>query len=124
MFLAALEHLDNLLQVRRSPQRVPAASCTPQDVSDESLAAQTAADMAAAELIAEEQLAAIQHQQAGIKAAHMKAQKQKHKLAQESRHSRSKSDKSTKEGQLAQTSGLADKHAIDIDAVVSLLVHL
>lgn len=81
--------------------------------------------MAAAELIAEEQLAAIQHQQqqAGIKAAHLKAQKHKHKLAEESRHSCTSLDKSTKTGQLAQTDSLAGKHAINIDAVVSLLVH-
>ena len=92
-------------------------------MSDESLAAQTAADMAAAELIAEEQLAAIRQQQAGIKAAHMKAQKLKHKLVEEPRHSRTSSDKSTKKGQLAHTDSLAGNHAIDIDAVVSLLVH-
>ena len=109
-----------LLQVRRSPQRTPAESPAAQSVLHESLAAQTAADKAAAELIAEEQLAAIRQQQACVRTTRMKAKRQKHK--QECQPGHTNFNKSAKGGQLAKSDCLAGKHAINVDAVVSLLV--
>lgn len=111
-----------LLQVRRSPQRAPAESPALQSVPSESLAAQTAANKAAAELIAEEQLAAIRLQQGCVRTALMKAKKQKHK--QESQPGRTSSSKIEQGGQLAESDCLEGERAINIDAVVSLLVQL
>ena len=120
--LGAIEHVMYLLQVRRSPQHAPAVSPTSQNMSNESLTAQAAANKAAAELIAEEQLAAIQQQQACIKTICDKAKKQKQKLAQKSQPGRTDSNRSAKGGQSPKSGHLASNYPINIDAVVSLLM--
>ena len=120
--MAALEHLVHLLQVRGSPQHAPALSSTPQHRSNESLAAQTAADKAAAELIAAEQLVAIRQQQACVRTARTKVKKQKQKLAEQSLIGVTDFSKSAQGGQLAKFDCLAGKHPTNIDAMVSLLV--
>lgn len=115
----------SLLQVRRSPQGPHAVPHTVQHALDDSPAAQLAADRAAAELIAEEQTAAIRHQQACIRAAHTKAKKQElRRNSQEgSQHHHTIDTKGASVAASAHADNLATTHAINIDAVVYGLVH-
>ena len=115
----------NLLQVRRSPQRLQAVHPTLQNAPDESLAAQRAADKAAAELIAEEQVAAIRQQQACMRAAHTKAKKQepRHNSQKGSQGHHTIHNKDASSSPAAYADSLVPIHAINIDAVVYGLAH-
>lgn len=115
----------SLLQVRRSPQGPHAVPHTLQHALDDSPAAQLAADRAAAELIAEEQTAAIRHQQACSRAAHTKAKKQElRRNSQEgSQDHHTVHNKGTSVAPSAHADGLAATLSINIDAMVCGLAH-
>lgn len=114
-----------LLQVRRSPQRVHAVSVTVQNAPDDSLAAQLAADRAAAELIAEEQIAAIRHQQACIRAAHTRAKKQELRQNNQERSQQHQTidNKGAKDVATSQAYTPALTQLINTDTMVPGLAH-